>query len=70
MGADSPGAEEVTVTGPMAIFKFYRMGVVLSINVNRKRLEVETMAFFGIAFGFFDLADHSRVHIISLGKEK
>jgi hypothetical protein len=38
------------------------VGVVGSIKRDSKIIEVNPVSFFGVALGFLNLADHTRIH--------
>jgi hypothetical protein len=50
----------VTLKDPMIEFDF--VGVVFAIKGELKALELESISFFSVAFGFLNLADHPIVH--------
>jgi hypothetical protein len=62
MSADPVTMEVVTVTIPFPISKGDAMRVVGAVDGYCESLKMEAFAFLSVLLGFFDLADHSRVH--------
>jgi hypothetical protein len=50
MAATVPGLEKITITLPPAIFKEDLVGVILSLEGNRKRIDLDPLPFGGILF--------------------
>jgi hypothetical protein len=65
VGANAAAAKEIAVAVPFAVREDGPVGIVLAVNGDRKGFEVKPFAFVSVPFGFFDLTDHSRVHLVS-----
>ena len=55
--------KKLTITVKRSILEFYSMGIVVAIKSKLKLLELKTVTFFSIAFGFLNFADHPIVHV-------
>jgi hypothetical protein len=65
MTATQVGNEKLAVTLKDPVIELYFVGVVIAIESKLKLLELKSIAFFGIALGFLNLADHPIVHDFS-----
>ena len=64
MRTEAMTVEEITVAIPFSICEGNPVGIIGAINAYCEGFEVESFSFLGVPFGFFDLADHSRVHFL------
>jgi hypothetical protein len=62
--AQSVTVDKVTVAIPFPVCIGDAMRIIGAVNCDCKGFKVESFTFLGVAFGFFDLADHSRVHFL------
>jgi len=62
MTATQVRQEKLAVTLEDAMIETNFVGIVIAIKGELKPLELETVSFFSIAFGFLNLADHPIVH--------
>jgi len=62
--------EELAVAAKGTVFKTNMVVIVVTVEGYVKLVEAETLAIFGITFGFFDLSDHPIVHfLVSFSRE-
>src|SRR4051812_3814526 len=61
-GAHALVLEEMTIAGEL--FAVHRDGVVAiaAMEANAEGLKLDSVGLFRVAAGFFDLADHRRIH--------
>ena len=59
VAAAIPGLEKITITVPPSIFKRNLVGIVLPLEGNRKSIDLNSIPFGGIQFGFLDFPNHS-----------
>jgi hypothetical protein len=54
--------EKIAIALEDSAIECYMVIVIITVENNIKFIEAEALPFLRIAFGFVDLADHSRVH--------
>jgi hypothetical protein len=64
--AEAVTVEKITIAIPFPVSIGNAMQIVCAVNCDCEGFKVETLAFLGVPFGFFDFADHSRVHFFNL----
>jgi len=57
------GDEELAVTFESPITKGYVMIIIVPVKSKFEFVEAKAIPFLGIPLGFFDLSDHSRIHL-------
>src|SRR3712207_5518527 len=62
MTAGVPGAEKVTVTGPLIVLQRDRMIAGSAAEVGSDLFEGKPLWLLGVTLGFLDLADEIRMH--------
>ena len=62
VAAASTCTEKVAITVPVVVLVIHGVGIVLPIQCHSKLFEMKAATFLGITLGFFNLANHSRVH--------
>jgi hypothetical protein len=63
MSAALMSNEELAVTLKAAFAKCYMMRVIITVKGQVELVEAKAIPLFGITLGFFDLSDHSRIHL-------
>ena len=58
--------EKAAIAIPLAIHIMHYVVVIIPFNRGLEIVEREAFLFFGISFRFFDLSDHSTIHIVLL----
>lgn len=56
--------EKVAITIPLAIHIMHHVVIIIPPDGGLKVVEREALLFLGISFRFFDLSDHSTVHVV------
>jgi len=56
--------EEAAIAIPLAIHIMHHVVVIIPFNRGLEIVEGEAFLFLGISFRFFDLSDHSTIHIV------
>jgi hypothetical protein len=62
MAAAASSLEELAVAVPFAIFIADRMWIIFAVERHLEIVEMNSVAFLGIALGFLDFANHAIVH--------
>jgi len=66
MAARLAGLEKVTVALPGIFFVDDIVGIIIPVESNQQRLNMDAFTLFSIAFCFLSLADQARIHIFTL----
>ena len=56
--------EKVAITIPLAIHIMHYVVVIIPFNRGLEIVEREALLFLGVSFRFFNLTDHSTVHVV------
>jgi len=62
VAATASGLEEITVTLPVTLLEMDNMRIIGSIKGDSKGFNADSVTFFSISLGFFNLSDHSIIH--------
>jgi hypothetical protein len=69
MTATIPGLEKITIAMPLPIFIKDLVGVILSLEGNRKSIDPDPFPFNGILFRLLNFSDQSGIHHFHLHKQ-
>ena len=70
VAAALPGLEKITIAVPLPIFKRDLVGVVLPLECNRKRIDLDPFPFGSVLFRFLNFPNHAGIHHIHLPGKK